>query len=237
MNRQNKKLAIVLICLLANLTIAIQYALAAIINGQISIEECTSGCLTLSTPLNLSLTTPQDITNQAKNLYLYSQYDLGDEITIKNTYSDHGFDLSVVSTDLTNTSPAGGSVPHSKIGLLTFNNTIGESIDAENATPDSHSVISLIDPVETGRTSDPFNQTTLNSLITGNTDFANYYTYFPSDSSPINIISSPANNNSFGYFHIGLSAIIKIPDTAIRDLGIRDGHYVATLTFTLTPNG
>lgn len=243
--KKNKSPILITLFFLLNLLISVDLSYAfASVSGNINISPCTSGCLTLTTPASLSIeaNAPQFITNQSKNLYFYSHYDQpGGKVSISNASENTGFALSVTATPLTNADHT-FSIPYTQIGIASFNSGLDGSIDSSRVVADTP-IESAIDPVIFGQTTEPFDQATLQNHLTNGDDIKTYYTYFsgtdPSSSVSIPIIPvpptdhTPTDHNSMGTFNFGLSVIIKIPDSSI-DLGLVDGTYNSTLTFTLT---
>jgi len=234
--KKNLKSTIVFGAVLVNLLMSASFSLADDASGIIGIDNCTINCFSLVTPSSLSFNGSKFIDNDSQDFYLYSRYDLDDKIGIKNAIEGTGFDLSVISSDLENTSNPDIKLPYSQIGILSFNNSPTESVDMTRVGTNT-SIQSNIDPVVTGATIEPFDMTTIKDHIDAGDGISNYYTYFSgsgSESDSIDLISGPADNNSLGYFNVGLSSIIRLPSDSISNLGIRDGQYNLTLTFSLT---
>lgn len=231
----NRKTFFVLAAVSINLVFSTGLSLADSVSGTIGITNCTVDCFSLSALTSLSLNGTQFIDNNSKNFYLYSFYDLGNKVSIKNALENTGFELSVISSKLTNTSDPSIQIPYSQIGILSFNDSPTQSIDASRINTDTP-IESNIDPVVIGQTSEPFDQSALKAHIDNQDNIENYYTYFSGtgvNSDPIDIVSGPNDDNSMGYFNFGISTIVKLPDRSISDLGVRAGQYNLTLTFSL----
>ncbi len=237
MSKINKKLlsSFILAC---NILIASNLANAVDVSGSLEITGCSTNCLTLTVPNNLSLHNSQFLDNSNQNIYLYGNYNLGEGIKINNVMmSDTGFSLSVKSSNLISVEDSNYKLPYSEIGILTFNNSNTESIDMvrnNNSIP----IQSEIDPVVKGETTEPFNYNKLLDNIEDQIDITDYYTYFsganPNLSDDIAIINqTPQDDNSKGSFEMGLSLIFKIPQNSIDNGQLIESDYNGGITFTL----
>lgn len=232
----NKKL-LTLFLLTCNIFIAGNLVNAANVNGTLEITGCSVNCLTLTVPNNLNLHNKQYFDNTDQNIYLYGNYNLGEEIKINNVIDNVGFSLSVKSNNLISTEDNSYKLPYSKIGILTFNNSNPESIDMirnDNSIP----IQSEIDPVIKGETAEPFDYNKLLDNIEDQIDMTNYYTYFsganPNLSDDIAIINqTPQDDNSKGSFEMGVSLLFQIPQDAIDDGLLIESDYNGGITFTL----
>jgi hypothetical protein len=245
--KKNKKHILIPLFLLLNLLISanLSYAFTAAASGSVTIGNCNTSCLALSTPPQLSIDglATRFISNQSKDIYFYSHYDIIEgRVRITNAYDKKGFILSATSTPSINTSHGVSRIPYSQIGIASFNDGTSfpeGSVDSSRIST-TESVESSIDPVVMGKCSEPFDQTTLQNHITNNDDIHDYYTYFPGSgidvSNSIPIMNTPNNENSMGDFNFGLSAIVRILPNSIDSATTRltDGTYDSTLTFTLT---
>lgn len=231
--RHNNK--ILVLGLLINLILSGITVHAQTTSGEIAINPCTVDCLRLTVPSQLIKSTPTKFDNTKTNIYLRGNYGMEQGIMVRNLQETGGFDVNMQITNLQLIGSPGIALPYENIGMLTYNDSSASSVDGNNMFGDPLP-ISLIDPVETGETVEPFSQTELDAQIATN-DFDNYFTYFTGTSTTSDSIkimeTNPANNNR-GDYSVGLGLIIILPDDAINSYSITDGDYFATITFTLT---
>ena len=233
MIKKKKSLKLIILILLINLIFSanLSLTLASESLGEINIDPCETNCLTMSTPEALSISSPQFIdNNQNKTLHLYTNYNLGEKVSVTNYYLDRGFKLDVSTTSLTNRNHPVSSIPYTQMGIISFNNGSESTIDASRILS-SATIESLISPL-----TEPFDQYRLENDINNDLNIQNYYTIFAgteTNSDRIEIISNtPPNHNSAGMFEFGISIIINIPAGAINE-GFTEGEYGSSLLFTL----
>lgn len=234
--QQKNKLAIGII-LLINLITSVSVTFAQSSTGSVTVNPCPTDCLALSGPNSIAAAnSPLFFNNEESRIYLYSNYNLGEQVVVTDTNEDAQFSLDVNISDLVNSSNNSIIIPLADIGILTFNNSSTGSVDGYNADGLGLPSSSL-DPVVRGETTEPFSQTELLAMINGSSNFDSYYTPFSGagpTSSALNIITANNESSYLGRYNFGIGLIITLPDNAINDLSLIDGVYEGSLTFSLS---
>lgn len=236
MRHKNKYLIGLILTL--NLIFSVSGTLAqSISSGSVDVNACISDCLALSAPNTLNIAnTPLFFNNQQKRIYLYSNYDLGQQVMVNDARVNGQFMLDVNISELTHTTNSNAIIPLDNIGILTFNNSSSSSLDGYNG--DGFSVPeSNLDPVYRGETTEPFSQNELLALISASAPFDNYFINFSGSgptSTALNLISANTDPSYLGRYSFGLGLVINLPDNAINDFQLTNGTYQGDITFTLT---
>ncbi len=237
-----KRNKLILFFLFINFLFSVFVAQAQIsINGEMEVGPCTTNCVRLNVPVSLSPTAnaPVFIDNSKKLVYLLST-NSGQYLEVVNSIDSSvappvNFSVQVSASDL---SDSVNNLPISEIGILTYNETPGQTVDGRNSSGGDFPVSRLnprniiADPPIFPLLPDPFNESALNNRISSGEIGENYFQFF--DSGPHTIMETPVAGNYLGSYNIGFAVVLRFPEFSIDTYNLRDGNYMSPLTFTLT---
>ncbi len=197
--------------------------LAADVTGSVAIVSCVVDCLTMLPPLQISRENPKFTSSSGDRLAIVFNYPLGQALSIADIRSDGGFEVEIEITDLVHKEKAGYTIPHTAIGILSFNNNPDENITLDSTNPYPEVVSHIAQKLS-------YNQVRDNA----ETYSDDYYHFFPEIGS-LPLISAP--HNPTGYhdtFSMGLAFVFKTPPNPEQTM--IDGEYFTTVTYTITAN-
>lgn len=195
--------------------------LAADVTGSVAIADCVANCLTILAPEQISRENSKFTSSSGDRFAIVFNYPLGQGLSIADIRSSGGFEVEIEVTDLIHEEKAEYSIPHTAIGVLSFNDNPDENTTLDSSNPYPEVISHIAQKLSYDQIRD-----------NAETYSDDYYHFFPEIGS-LSLVSAP--HNPTGYrdtFSLGLAFIFKTPSNPEQT--IIDGNYFTTVTYTIT---